>query len=75
MGDSDVMPSELDIVVLRVPKGRWPAGTEGTLVEAFEAGGLVEIEDGSPRDHIELISVKYSEVAVVDHADPHVLTA
>jgi len=31
--------------VLRRPSGRWPSGTEGTIVEAFEDGAIVEIAD------------------------------
>jgi hypothetical protein len=37
-------PSELDVVRLVVPVRGWPAGSEGTLIEAFDHEGILEID-------------------------------
>lgn len=39
------MISELDIVKLGVQNGRWPAGTEATVLERLGASALVEFAD------------------------------
>lgn len=48
---------------LREDYWEWPAGTEGTVVDAFESEALVEIadEDGATLD---LLSVPYSALKV-----------
>lgn len=48
--------SELDVVELGVQTGRWPAGTEGTVLERRDESTLVEIAD--ERGHtLEIITV------------------
>lgn len=38
-------PKLLDVVELTAPADGWPAGTTGTLVEAFDSAGFVEVAD------------------------------
>lgn len=52
------VPELLDVVQLAVRIGRWPAGTAGTLVEAYEDGGIVEVAHPD-RDGIELVAAPY----------------
>lgn len=48
------------------PVEGWPVGTEGTVVEAREAVGIVEVDDRS-RDLIDCLAyVLWSQVAPVD---------
>ena len=47
----------LDVVELRAASGRWPQGTEGTVLELFGSeGALVEISDerGHTLEELEL---------------------
>ena len=37
--------AELDAVVFTLAVGRWPAGTEGVVLEVFPSGALVEVAD------------------------------
>ena len=38
---------ELDVIALRADSGRWPAGTEGTILELHDDAALVEISNAS----------------------------
>lgn len=51
-------PDLLDVVELREPRGQWPAGTVGAVVELFPAEALVEIADEDGKT-LELLSVPY----------------
>lgn len=54
----------LSVVDLRVEAGRWPAGTRGTVVEAFDAGALVEISDD--RGHtLDTLPLPYEALTLV----------
>jgi hypothetical protein len=46
----------LDVVEIEVESGRWPAGTQGTIVEMADSAALVEIADdrGHTLDLVEL---------------------
>jgi hypothetical protein len=56
-------PEVLSVVDLRVETGRWPAGTRGTIVEAFEGGALVEISD--ERGHtVDMLPLPYDALRV-----------
>jgi hypothetical protein len=57
-------PQELDVVRLDAATDRWPAGTEGTLVDAFSHGGVVEVSDEQGR-MLDLVSVAYKDMTVV----------
>ena len=54
-----IAPRALDVVRFAAPIEGWPAGTEGTVVEAFEESGFVELEDG------ELVAAPYRNLTVV----------
>jgi hypothetical protein len=49
-------PMVQDVVELQAASGRWPAGTEGTVLEARDSVALVEIADdrGHTLDILEL---------------------
>jgi hypothetical protein len=48
--------SELDVVELGVQSGRWPAGTEGTVLERRDDSAVIEIAD--ERGHtLEIVTV------------------
>jgi Domain of unknown function (DUF4926) len=54
----------LSVVDLRVEVGRWPVGTRGTVVEAFDDGALVEISDD--RGHtLDMLSLPFDALTVV----------
>lgn len=56
--------AELDVVELAVQTGRWPAGTEGTVLERRDQSVLVEISD--ERGHTqEIISVPADALRLV----------
>ena len=60
---------ELQQVHLSADVGRWPVGTLGTIVEAFEDGAVVEIasrEDGATLD---LLTLPYSAVSVLPRVE------
>lgn len=59
------MSDLLDVVELATDVGRWPAGTEGTIVEVFDNGVLVEISDDHGRT-LELLPVPHNAVRSVD---------
>lgn len=48
--------SELDVVELLAESSRWPAGTQGTVVEVSDSAALVEIDDdrGHALDYVGL---------------------
>lgn len=67
------MSDLLDVVELVTDVGRWPAGTEGTLVEVFADGVLVEISDDADGRTVELVPVPRNAVRAVhvpDHDTP-----
>ena len=57
-------PQELDVVRLDAAAGRWPAGTTGTLVDAFSHGGLIEVSDGEGRT-LDIVPVPYKDMTVI----------
>jgi hypothetical protein len=58
------MARSLDGVELRAASGRWPAGTLGTVVEAFDDGVMIEIADDKGRG-VDLLELPHEAVAVV----------
>jgi hypothetical protein len=56
-------PGELDVVAFREQVGRWPAGTEGTIVETFPESALIEV--GEEGDALEMIVVPYVALNIV----------
>ena len=57
------------VVALKVASGRWPAGTEGTVVETFEDGAMVELVD--ERGHtLDLLSLPYDVLEKGDRMEP-----
>jgi hypothetical protein len=57
--------SVLARVELAADIGRWPAGTTGTLVEAFPREGFVEIVDQEGRT-LDIVTVPYGELRLHD---------
>jgi hypothetical protein len=53
----------LRVVTLRHRRDHWPSGTEGTIVEAFEDGAIVEIanDDGCT---LAMLPLPYSALAL-----------
>lgn len=66
----DGVIAELDVIELRLPVGRWDAGTRGTVHEVRSDVLLVEIsdDDGATRD---LITVPVEAAEVVWSMDEH----
>jgi hypothetical protein len=58
------VPEALDVVRFTEPIGDWPAGTTGTLMDAYIDGGIVEVSDGSGRKR-DLVSAPYTALEVV----------
>jgi hypothetical protein len=58
------LPQELDVVKFLAPVGDWPAGTTGTVVDAFTDGGIVEVSDDEGR-MLDLVSAPYTALEVV----------
>lgn len=56
-------PELLDVVELREPRGGWPAGTVGAVVELFPTEALVEIADEHGRT-VELLTVPYEALRI-----------
>ena len=57
--------SELDVVELGVQTGRWPAGTEGTVLERRDDSALVELAD--ERGHtLEIVTVPVGALRRID---------
>lgn len=65
--DSGPRRSDLELreVELREATGRWPAGTRGVIVDAFETRATVEIMDEDGRT-LELLSMPYTQVALLE---------
>lgn len=55
----------LAVVRLSEDYAGWPVGTEGTLVEMYSEGGVVEIADEDGRT-LDLLTVPYSVVSADD---------
>jgi hypothetical protein len=55
---------EHDVVALRVPIGRWLAGTSGTVVGLYDGAALVEVaEDDPPGSALDnLLTVPFEEL-------------
>lgn len=64
-------PGLLDVVVLLDDHDGWSAGTEGTIVETYDEGALVEMADDEGRT-LALLSVPYSDIALA--RDPQAAT-
>jgi len=57
--------AQLDVVELGVQTGRWPAGTQGTVLERGDDAALVEIAD--ERGHtLEVVSVPVAGLRRID---------
>lgn len=67
------MPNELDVVAFRESVGKWPAGTSGTVIHAFEENGLVEIvdDDGGAADVLMVPFVRLNVVWRANRALVH----
>ena len=57
-------PKVGDAVELKVPGGRWNAGTRGTVVDVFSAGVIVEIADDDGRT--ERLDLPFEAIAPAD---------
>jgi hypothetical protein len=59
-------PRVLDVVELQATSGRWPAGTEGTVLETKDSRALVEIADdrGHTLDIVEIPTALLRPLAV-----------
>ncbi len=55
--------SEHDVVVLREPIGRWPAGTTGAVVSVYDDTLLIEIT-GTAGETVDTIQVRASRLDV-----------
>jgi hypothetical protein len=60
-------PEELDVVRLNAELHGWPTGTTGTLVHAYEDGGVIEIDDDEGRT-LDFLPVKYADLSVLETA-------
>jgi hypothetical protein len=49
---------QLDVVRLKEAVGPWPAGTEGTVVEVYDDGALVEIANADG-ETLDMVSALY----------------
>lgn len=68
MMDEEAVVHELDVIALNEPVGKWPVGTEGTLINAFSTSGLVEIADDDGYT-LDTIAVPYFAMNVVWSAE------
>jgi hypothetical protein len=55
----------LDVVVLLRDHGDWPAGTSGTIVEAFEDAAFVELVGPDGRT-LDILTVPYEDLRLLD---------
>jgi hypothetical protein len=53
----------LRCAVLRQPRDGWPAGTRGTIVEAFENAAMIEISDDEGV-MLDMLTLPYSALSI-----------